>query len=85
MGLGLNQESPLGVWGTQKSWQEPIRLMSQHMDMQMLQQQWMEAQAMGDIYKNGCKNYCVCVCVCWGLVPGPTVDVRSSLMCESVI
>ena len=19
---------------------------------------------MGDIYKNGCKNYCVCVCVC---------------------
>lgn len=38
--------------------------MSQHMDMQMLQQQWMEAQAMGDIYKNGCKNYCVCVCVC---------------------
>lgn len=64
VGLGVNQESPLGVWGTQKSWQEPIRLMSQHMDVQMLQQQWMEAQAMGDIYKNGCKNYCVCVCVC---------------------
>ena len=35
VGLGVNQESPLGVWGTQKSWQEPIRLMSQHMDVQM--------------------------------------------------
>lgn len=64
MGLGANQESPLGVWGTQKSWQEPIRLMSQHMDVQMLQQQWMEAQAMGDIYKNGCKNYHVRVYAC---------------------
>ena len=64
VGLGVYQESPLGVWGTQKSQQEPIRLMSQHMDVQMFQQQWMEAQAMGDIYKNGCKNYCVCVYVC---------------------
>ena len=54
--------------------------MSQHMDMQMLQQQWMEAQAMGDIYKNGCKNYCVCMCVLKGV---PQVGMKSFALATS--
>lgn len=51
------------------------------MDMQMFKQELMEAQAIGDIYKNELKKYCMCV---WRTLKGDRlVEMRSFALVSS--
>lgn len=53
MGEGVNQDTLQACGEHSRGDSNKLWLMSQHMDMQMFKQEQMEAQAIGDIYKNG--------------------------------